>query len=57
MIAEMKENLQHIIILDVSKIYADIYDQGYFPEKEASEIRKKYADSERWAVVVLDKSI
>ena len=57
MIAKIKENLQHIIILDVSKVYANIYDQGYFLEKEANKIREKYADSEHWAVIVLDKSM
>lgn len=57
MIVEIKENLQHIIILDVSKLYANIYDQGYFLEKETPQIRKKYSDPEHWAVVILDKTI
>ena len=53
--SEIKDNLIRVIILDVSGIYSQIHNEGYFEEKQLEEIKKQYSDTERWRVVVLDK--
>ena len=52
---DIKENLVHVIILDISGIYAQIHNQGYFDKSSIDEIKQQYSDTERWRVVVLDK--
>ena len=52
---DISENLVHVIILDISGIYAQIHYQGYFSEQEVEEIKQQYSDTERWRVVVLDE--
>ena len=53
MIADISENLVRVIILDISGVYAQIHNQGYFDKSSTDEIKKKYSDTERWRVVVL----
>ena len=55
MIANVEENLVRIVILDISSVYAQIYDQGQFDKSSTDEIKKKYSDTKRWRVVVLDE--
>lgn len=55
MIADINENLVHVVILDISGIYAQIQNQGYFDKSSIDEIKQQYSDAERWRVVVLDK--
>ena len=55
MIADISENLVHIVILDISGIYAQIHNQGYFDKSSINEIKQQYSDTERWRVVVLDE--
>ena len=52
--ADMSENLVRVVILDISSIYAQIHNQGYFGKSSIDEIKKQYSDTERWRVVVLD---
>lgn len=52
--AQLSDGLIHIIILDVSGIYAQIYDQGYFNTISIEKIRKQYCDTKHWHVLVLD---
>ena len=52
---DIKENLVHVIILDISGIYAQIHNQGYFDKSSIDEIKQQYSDTERWRVVVLGK--
>lgn len=52
---EISENIVHVIILDISGIYAQIHNQGYFDKSSIDEIKQQYSDTERWRVVVLDK--
>lgn len=52
---EISENLVRVVILDISGIYVQIHDQGYFDKYFVDEIKKQYSDTERWRVVVLDK--
>ena len=52
---DISENLVHVIILDISGIYAQIHNQGYFDKSLIDEIKKQYSDTQRWRVVVLDE--
>lgn len=54
MIAEINENLIHIIILDISGIYSQIHNQGYFSMESVKDIQKQYSDQKHWRVLVLD---
>ena len=55
MITEVKESLTKVIILDISGVYAQIHNQGYFDKTSIDDIKKQYSDTERWRVVVLDE--
>lgn len=52
--AEIKENIVQVIILDISGIYAQIHNQGYFDKEQIEEIKNQYSDKQHWRVVVLD---
>lgn len=54
MVANLKENLVRVIILDLSGIYAQIHNQGYFDMESVAEIRKQYSDTKLWRVLVID---
>lgn len=51
MYATIPENLIHIIILDISGIYAQIHNQGYFDKKSIDTIHQQYSDKEHWLVI------
>ena len=51
---DISENLVHVIILDISGIYAQIHNQGYFDKSSIDDIKQQYSDTERWRVMVLD---
>lgn len=51
---EIYENLVHIVILDISGVYAQIHNQGYFDKENIEEIKDQYSDTTHWRVVVLD---
>lgn len=55
MTADISENLVRVIIIDISGVYAQIYNQGYFDKSSTDEIKKKYSDTEHWRVIVLDE--
>ena len=55
MISELRDDIKHVVILDVSGIYAQIHNQGYFDKTLIDDIKQQYSDIERWRVVVLDK--
>lgn len=50
---DISENLVHVIILDISGVYAHIHNQGYFDKSSIDDIKQQYSDTERWRVVVL----
>lgn len=54
MIAEINQKLIKIIILDISGIYAQIYDQGYFDNSSVDKMKQKYFDTKHWRVIVFD---
>lgn len=51
---QMKSNLVQVIVLDISNIYAQIHNQGYFDKENIENIKNQYSDKQRWRVVVLD---
>ena len=53
MITEVKESLTKVIILDISGVYTQIHDQGFYPDNEVWKIKKMYSDRDRWRVIVL----
>ena len=52
--ADIKDNIIHIVILDISGIYAQIHNQGYFDKEQIEEIKDQYSDTKHWRVLVLD---
>ena len=54
--ADISEDIVRVIVLDISGIYAQIHNQGYFDKSSIDDIKKQYSDTERWRVVVLDEN-
>lgn len=54
MLTTISNNVVQVVILDISGIYAQIHNQGYFDKEQTEEIQNQYSDKERWQVVVLD---
>ena len=55
MTKDIKENMVRVVVLDVSGIYVQIHDQGYFDNLSVDEIKQQYSDTGRWRVLVLDE--
>ena len=53
MTTNISENIVHVVILDISGVYAQIHNQGYFDKLSIDDIKQQYSDTERWRVVVL----
>ena len=53
MMTEISENIVHVVILDISGVYAQIHNQGYFDKLSIDDIKQQYSDTERWRVMVL----
>lgn len=51
--AEIKDHAIRIVILDISGIYTQIHDQGYFDFETVEEIHRQYSDTKHWRVLVL----
>lgn len=54
MTINIEGNVVHIVILDISGIYVQIYDQGYFDHKSVGDIKQQYSDKKHWQVLVLN---
>ena len=55
MMTDISENLVRVIVLDISGIYAQIHNQGYFDKSSIDEIKQQYSDTKHWRVMVLDE--
>ena len=53
--ADISENRVRVVILDISGIYAQIHNQGYFDKTLIDDIKQQYSDTKRWRVIVLDE--
>ena len=51
---QMKNNLVQVIILDITGIYAQIHNQGYFDKVSVEDIKRQYSDEQRWRVVIVN---
>lgn len=53
MIVEMTDNLIHVVILDVSGVYVQIHNDGYFDKVSLDEIENQYKDKSHWRIVII----
>ncbi len=54
MTINVEDNIVRVIILDVSGVYAQIHNQGYFDRNSVESIQNQYSDTKHWRVLVLD---
>ena len=54
MTKDIPNYIVRIVILDISGIYVQIHNQGYFDNSSVDEIKRQYSDTGRWRVLVLD---
>ena len=50
----INNDLVRVVILDISGIYVQIHNQGYFERDSIEEIKQKYSDSKLWRILILD---
>ena len=50
----IEKDITRVIVLDVSNVYAQIHDQGYFDATAIKNIKQQYSDTKHWRVLVLD---
>jgi hypothetical protein len=53
MILHTKPDVVRAVILDISGVYARIYDQGYFEQDAFENIKQKYSNPNIWRILVL----
>ena len=51
---QLRDDMTHIVIMDVSGLYSQVYDEMFVPEKEVDRIKHTYGDAEKWKVVIID---
>lgn len=54
MTVNVEDNITRVVILDISGVYAQIHNQGYFDSGSIEDIKQQYSDTEHWRVLVLD---
>lgn len=47
-------DLVQVVVLDISGVYAQIHNQGYFDKDFIDQIKQQYSDLKHWRVLVLD---
>ncbi len=47
------DNMVRVIVLDISGVYVQIYDQGYFDRNSIEDIKLQYSDVKHWKVLIL----
>ena len=53
-VMSINESVVRVVILDISGLYVQIHDQGYFEEENIFDIQQQYSDPKHWRVLVLD---
>lgn len=53
-VMSIDESAVRVVILDISGLYAQIHNQGYFDKESISDIQQQYSDPKYWRVLVLD---
>ena len=54
MVKNIKKDVLQVVILDISGLYAQIHNQGYFEKSSIDDIKSQYSDTKHWRVLVLD---
>lgn len=54
MVKEIDEHMVRVIVLDISGIYVQIYDQGYFDKNTVDEIKQQYSDTKHWYIIIIE---
>lgn len=54
MIVNVENSIARVVILNISSIYVQIHDQGYFDSNSIDNIQNQYSDTEHWRVLVLE---
>ena len=54
MTKDLPNNIVRVVILNISGIYVQIHNQGYFDNSSVDEIKQQYSNTEHWRVLVLD---
>jgi len=49
----ISEDLVQVVILDISGVYAQIHNQGYFDKDSIEEIKRQYSNPKLWRVLIL----
>lgn len=50
----VEDTIVRVVILDISGVYVQIYDQGYFDRNSVEDIKFQYSDTGHWRVLMLD---
>lgn len=53
-VMSLDKSAVRVIILNISGLYAQIHNQGYFVKESISSIQQQYSDPKHWRVLVLD---
>nr|DAK25315.1 MAG TPA: hypothetical protein [Caudoviricetes sp.]DAT99473.1 MAG TPA: hypothetical protein [Caudoviricetes sp.] len=53
MIIEIADNLIHVVILDISGVYVQIHNDGYFDRVSLDNINEQYKDKSHWRIVII----
>ena len=54
MTVNIEDDIVRVVILDISGIYVQIHDQGYFDRNITEDIQQQYSNKDHWRVLVLD---
>ena len=54
MVVNVEDSVKRVVILDISGIYAQIHNQGYFDSNSIEDIKMQHSDTKKWRVLVLD---
>lgn len=54
MVKKIKDDLVRIVILDISGIYAQIHNQGYFDRSSTEDIQKQFSNKAHWRVLIIE---
>lgn len=50
----INENMVQVVVIDISGIYAQIHNQGYFDKNTVADIQAQYSDTEHWRVLIIE---
>lgn len=51
----VEDTIVRVVVLDISGVYVQIHDQGYFNKNIVENIKQQYSNTDRWRVLVLEQ--